>query len=151
MSDLTTDTVSGPPEIRAELELLLDAHGGRISPQLIVEAAANPASAMHDAFMWDDTEAAHRYRLQQAGALLRRFQIVRQTAGRTIAVPAYLRVPDQVNGYARTGDVLGSDWVIQQRRLRLIGSMERLRDELANWDEFVGIVNVLDEALAAAR
>lgn len=152
MSDFSIppDTVLGPPDILAEIEALIDRHGNRVTAQLIVEAAANPASAMHDHFLWDDTEAAKRYRLTQAGALLRRFQIVRQTATRRITVPAYVRIPDTTNGYGRTADVIGHDWVVQQRRLRIIASMERLRDELVNWEEFTGLAEALTAVLEAA-
>jgi len=37
--------------------------------EVIVQQARNPKSAMHEAFDWDDTSAAHKHRLRQASYL----------------------------------------------------------------------------------
>jgi hypothetical protein len=55
----------------AELKALADQNGGVLQPAVVVEQARNPASALHDAFIWDDTEAARKYRLEQARQLIR--------------------------------------------------------------------------------
>lgn len=44
---------------------------GTLTPVLLVELAANPDHPLHDRFTWDDTEAAHKWRIVQAGQLLR--------------------------------------------------------------------------------
>jgi hypothetical protein len=51
-------------------------HGGRLLPGHVVEAAAAPSSPLHGHFEWDDTEAAHKYRLTQATYLCRAVQVV---------------------------------------------------------------------------
>jgi hypothetical protein len=43
------------------------------------------------------------------------------------------------------------DWVVQQRRIRLIASMERLAVELRHWDEFTTLADAIDEVLAEAN
>lgn len=58
--------------ILAELTRLGLGHDGYIDPEVVVEAAAHPDSPMHRYFTWDDTEAARRYRIAQAGQLVRR-------------------------------------------------------------------------------
>lgn len=58
--------------ILAELTRLGLGHDGYIDPEVVVEAAAHPDNPMHRFFTWDDTEAARRYRLAQAGQLVRR-------------------------------------------------------------------------------
>lgn len=55
----------------AELRELERANGGVLQPEAVVEKARNPKSALHDAFCWDDTEAARRYRIEQARQLIR--------------------------------------------------------------------------------
>lgn len=52
------------------LQELYDDHG-TLTPALVVEAAADPDHELHDKFVWDDSEAARRYRLTQASGLIR--------------------------------------------------------------------------------
>lgn len=41
----------------------------------IVEKAKDPQTEMHDLFEWDDTVAAHAYRKEQAGLILRSLKV----------------------------------------------------------------------------
>lgn len=54
----------------ATLTAIHEEHGA-LNPVLLVELAADPNHPLHDRFEWDDTEAAQRWRLEQAGQLLR--------------------------------------------------------------------------------
>lgn len=56
---------------REELERLRNLHGGVITPQHIVTAARPKSSPLHGSFTWDDGDAAHQWRLEQARHLLR--------------------------------------------------------------------------------
>lgn len=47
--------------LRDSLQAIYDKNG-RLTPQLVVNAAKNPKSALHSRFEWDDTKAAARYR-----------------------------------------------------------------------------------------
>ena len=53
-----------------ELDTLEARHGG-LTPGIVVRAAKPKRSPMHNAFEWDDAEAATKYRLRQAGNLIR--------------------------------------------------------------------------------
>ena len=64
---------------RQALLALAELHQGRVTPEIVVEAARDPASPLHSAFTWDDAQAAHEHRLAQARVLLRRgFGIARE-------------------------------------------------------------------------
>ena len=52
---------------RAELKAM----GARPSPESVIEQARSKNSALHRHFTWDDTKAAHAYRIQQATQILR--------------------------------------------------------------------------------
>lgn len=67
---------------RMENEVLLgalrdiaSANGGVVTQDAVVDAAQNPDHVLHDQFDWDDSTAAHQWRLQQAGALIRRVRV----------------------------------------------------------------------------
>lgn len=68
-------------EIRAALSAIAEANGGYLNPAHVVEAARDPSHVLHSEFSWDDEEAADRYRIAQAGALIRRvkFTVIRQS------------------------------------------------------------------------
>lgn len=100
MSRITSDRLG---KIRKELKKLTEE--GVLDPENVVEAARNPKSAMHDQFNWDDSEAAHAYRLQQARALIKRVvvEVVRPDQ-QTVLVPSYIRSPTG-KGYEMTQEV----------------------------------------------
>ena len=56
---------------REELERLRNLHGGVITPDHVVTAARPRSSPLHNSFTWDDGDAAHQWRLEQARHLLR--------------------------------------------------------------------------------
>jgi Arc/MetJ family transcription regulator len=49
---------------------------GSLTPAAVVGAAAHPTHPLHHRFEWDDTEAANKYRLEQARSLIRSVQII---------------------------------------------------------------------------
>lgn len=63
------------PETRApwETELIaLASQADELTPEMVVEAASKPTSPLHGMLCWDDTRAAHEFRLFQARSLIRR-------------------------------------------------------------------------------
>jgi hypothetical protein len=48
---------------------------GYLNPASVVRAARDDASPLHQYFNWDDGDAADRYRLFQAGVLIRRVRV----------------------------------------------------------------------------
>jgi len=60
-----------------------------------VAEATDPSSPLHDRFTWDESEAAHRFRLWQARALLARYKrfTVSTTTGGTVTYRRYTHVP----------------------------------------------------------
>lgn len=70
MSDDTLSRAELNELRRKELEQIESEHGG-ITPALVVDAASDEDSALHDWFTWDDSEAAHAHRLAQARQLIR--------------------------------------------------------------------------------
>lgn len=61
------------------LQAIYDEHGA-LTPDLVVAIAADPGHVLHERFVWDDTEAARRYRLVQASGLIRSVSVVVERA-----------------------------------------------------------------------
>jgi len=65
--------VSGhdPQVVGEELERLRELNGDKLTPPRVVEAAQPEESPLHTLFEWYNSEAARKYRLQQARHVLR--------------------------------------------------------------------------------
>lgn len=58
-------------KIIQELDRIASTHGGILQPETIVEEARRPSSPLHSKFTWEDTAAAHLWRLEEARKLIR--------------------------------------------------------------------------------
>lgn len=75
-----------------ELEKLREAGNGILTPQTIVDAAADPTTPLHPAFTWDDADAARKCRLQEAGYLTRSLVVVFHRDAEEHTVRAFVNV-----------------------------------------------------------
>ena len=57
-------------EVIQELKRIAADNGGILTAENVVLAASDPQSPLHPKFTWDDTKAAHAYRLWQARQLI---------------------------------------------------------------------------------
>ncbi len=55
--------------VDSELDRIMKKHGS-LTAQIMVEEARNPKSRLHGYFLWDDKEAAEKYRLVQAQSMI---------------------------------------------------------------------------------
>lgn len=80
-------------EVLAELERL--EANDKLDAETILAEATDPSSPLHGRFTWDDNDAAHRFRLWQARALMARYKryTVSQTTGGTVSYRRYTHVP----------------------------------------------------------
>lgn len=65
---------------------------GALTPQLVVAAAVDPDSPLHERFTWDDDEAADKYRLVEARRLLNRIIVVATVDGHPVEQRAFFNV-----------------------------------------------------------
>lgn len=56
---------------REELEKIRIANNGFLHPKSVLDFARNKSTELHKFFEWDDNEAAEKYRIAQARALIR--------------------------------------------------------------------------------
>jgi hypothetical protein len=83
------------------------AHDGRLEAEDVVEAARDPASPLHNHFEWDDSVAAHQYRLTQARQIIR---VVRVETGPQEIKRAFIsaRTEEEGRSYRTLEDVVSS-------------------------------------------
>lgn len=66
---------------------------GPLTASRLLEEAAQEAHPLHDRFTWDDTEAAHQYRLQQARHII--VTVNWKPEGARRAIPVFVHVPEK--------------------------------------------------------
>lgn len=133
--------------LNQELQRIYNAHG-LLVPDVVVKEAADPDNPLHDQFTWDDSEAAAKWRREEAGYLIRKARIVVQrdpdTTHKVRAFVSVLHKGDR--GYMPTKRALTEhrDQVIEQA-LRDLEAMRRRYEGLVDFDE------VLRRALAKSE
>jgi len=83
------------------LEKLSDKSGGRISPEVVLNAAIPKNSPIHDFFEWDDNIAARQWRLQQSRYLIRSIEVEIIRKGKSIIERKFFNVNDIEDGRER--------------------------------------------------
>lgn len=101
---------------------------GEVLRQKIVEAARPKNSPLHDAFEWDDTAAAEKYRLEQASYLIRAIDVYIDNSGQGAPVRAIISVRpvDRDPKYVNTRKALKNK---DERKL----IVDRAYTELLSW------------------
>jgi len=92
-------------EAAAELKQL-ENRAGKLTPEQVVNAAADESSALHSCFTWDDSEAAAKWRIEEARELIRSVRIETVIEERTIRSVAYVHDPARETGEAGYVSVL---------------------------------------------
>ena len=91
-----------PQAIGERLERLRALDGPGLTSERVVEDARDPNAPHHEHFTWDDSEAAHKHRLAEAGYL------VRERAGRRnrYAVGTTLTLRHPLEAHCAVSDLL---------------------------------------------
>lgn len=133
------------PRQIAEALSEIETADGRITPADVVEVARSPNHPLHSFFTWDDAEAAHKQRLDEARGLIRRYRVVVTTSTVRVEIPNYIRAIDQhgaAAGYRRTDATPP-----EERRHALDAELRRLSGLL---NRTAGIATALGAADVAA-
>ena len=91
---------------------VLENRAGKLTPEQVVNAAADKSSALHSCFTWDDSAAAAKWRLDEAREIIRSVRIETVIEERTIRSVAYVHDPGQEQnaaGYINTMKVRKPD------------------------------------------
>lgn len=133
--------------IVAELKRLAEERGGLLRPSEIVESAREEGSILHGKFQWDDSEAAHQYRLWQARQLLR--VTVQYVGSGDEAVSARVFVsltPDRGEdggGYRVTTVVMATAKGRNQLLADALKEMESFQKKYADLQELAGVFSAM--------
>jgi hypothetical protein len=100
---------------------------------------------MHENFEWDDQEAAHQYRLEQARYIIRAIEIDEEESGEVITRPLFVSIDENEESYTEVRTVLTDE---QQRDAWLKQALRELNSWRAKYGrikELVAIYAAMDE------
>lgn len=87
---------------------------GKVTPTLVIHAAMDQNSPLHDLFEWDDAKAGKEYRLIQARKLIREVKVkYEETEQRLVHVPKVITAQMQP-GESREGEYKPVGAIIKQ-------------------------------------
>jgi DNA-directed RNA polymerase beta subunit len=123
---------------------------GFITPEAVVEKAKDASSVIHGCFEWDDRDAAGRYRLHQAGELIRNIVTVNVSDGslREAPVRAFVNIKDKTERGYKTIEAVISDPYDYQYMLGCARSdLEAFSRKYAKLAELRGVLSAIQEVL----
>lgn len=140
-------------DVLAELDAIL-AKDGTLTPQLVLARARDESSPLHSHFTWDDSEAAERYRLDEARRLIVRVKVEIQT--RPNEAPTRVRaftslMSDRMigGGYRSTVTVL-ADMDQRSELLRTaLAELQAFQRKYRHLSELTTVMHEIDRARAA--
>lgn len=73
-------------------------NGGNITPQIVIDDAMDEDSPLHSHFTWDDAEAGHQWRVEQARRLIRRVRLEVTIEEQPVRAIAFVSNPKDSDG-----------------------------------------------------
>lgn len=144
---MTTGTMNLSGQRRAEVEALVKANGGQITPHALLDFASDPTSALHDLFTWDDTEAAQKYRELQATRYLRAIVklIPRGENEAPMRVRAYVADADGQHTYRPVVEVMSTEAGRAALLSRAMRELQAFRAKYAELQELAQVFAALEQ------
>lgn len=128
-----------PYKVYEEIQSL----GENVKPEMIVAAAQDSNSELHKCFEWDDTEAARKYRIIQAGNLVRNLVIVES---KEKSEPQQIRVmyTSQDGGYKQTKLILQNQDEYETLKNRAMAELRAIKNKYNMILELKEIFDLID-------
>jgi hypothetical protein len=125
---------------------------GRLTPDGVLRDARNDRSALHPFFEWDDSKAAEKWRLEQAGHLIRSVTVTvdEQDEPRTIRAFVPISGADESRSYVSTMKALGDTEMRRQVLAQAhgeLGAVARKYRELKELSEVVAAIERVGDLL----
>lgn len=141
-----------PEKAGRELEDIRRKEGGSLTQEAVVERARSANSVLHDHFTWDDSEAAEKWRLNEAGEIIRSIviDVTRSNVAEPKLIRAFVSVEQQgERAYHSTVHAMGDAELRRQILQKAWADLEAWRHRHAELVEFAKIFASIDEARPA--
>ena len=132
--------LKNPQIVGDKLQELRDKNNG-LTASIVIEEAKHKTSVLHGAFEWDDSKAAHEWRLHSARHLMRSVEIVSTSAeGDTRSLPAFVFVKTESGPqYESLARVLSDEELRIQVLNKALKEFEQWQQRYKEYEEFLNV------------
>ncbi len=137
-------------EIKSELEYIRNENGGFLHPEKVVEYAKDPNSALHSRFTWDDNEAAAKYRIAEARAIIRVAVIINDKLPENTRAYVSLSADRREGGYRATTEVINDEILSEIMLQDCIKELTRIKlkyDKIKSLCELDDLFSAIDNVI----
>lgn len=118
---------------------------GEVTSRNFVEAARSESSPLHKLLEWDDTVAAEKFRIHQAGVIICHLHIEREDTLEPKTVRAYMNVADNVdNPTRRTGSFINTQDVFSDKEKRALILRVAIRELKELREKYIALSELAD-------
>ena len=142
------------------IEAVRKRNNGEASAEAVVKAAAAKRNPLHPEFTWDDSQAAHEHRLDQARRLVGHLVVVRGelATDRPQRVYEVIRKKDPAQGrqrakhvYRTTTDIMADPEMRAELLGRALRELISIRNRFRDLQELAVVLRAIDEVVASAE
>ena len=132
--------LKNPQIVGDKLQELRDKNNG-LTASIVIEEAKHKTSVLHGAFEWDDSKAAHEWRLHSARHLMRSVEIVSTNAEGDIRnLPAFVFIKTESGPqYESLARVLSDEELRIQVLNKALKEFEQWQQRYKEYEEFLNV------------
>ena len=135
-------TMPVPADVAGKELERIEAKNGYVNPQLVLDESREESAPLHKCFEWNDTIAAEKYRLVQAGNIIRLLNVVVEEQEHTEPVRAYVNI--RTEAPTRTGEFINVKSALESADSREI-VLKNAKNELKEFEKkYNGLVELAD-------
>jgi hypothetical protein len=138
-----------------ELRVLHQKGKGALTPEAVLSKATSAKSALHSYFTWDDTEAAQRYRLEQARGVIRSVRVeLLHVDRKPINVRAFVSLPSDRGkgaGYQHIVSVMRQPGPRAELLAAALAELGAFRKRYADLAELAGVFEEIDKIVKKSK
>jgi hypothetical protein len=131
-----------------EVERIKNKYGGEITSHILLNESRETENVFYPYFNWDDADAAEKYRLQQAGSLLRNIQvnIIADGSIKQLRVYEVVKNNETGQGVYKNIETFSADDVDHVARMTL-RQLIQFQDKLKHYSQFAIVTKHLNDAI----
>ena len=136
-----------------ELERVEHKHG-KVTPELVLEESRKEKAPLHKCFEWNDSIAAEKYRLNQAGQIIRNLVVVLDEYQQSEPVRAFVNIESEAP--AKTGKFINVVSAMKKEETRaavLANALRELQEFTKKYqglDELAGVFSEINKLKSIA-
>lgn len=118
---------------------------GVVSPEAVVKDNTDPSAPLHGCFEWDDTKAAHKYRVSQAQHIIRTIVTIPDASPQKEPVRAFVNVSSD---YHPTRVVMENSDMRNELLASALAELKAFQRKYSALSELSGVFDAINKAVS---